>query len=713
MTTTSTYGRFTIRHLDCAICADKLEKELEKIPGAKKVIVDFANMKLYVDADDVKKVLEAASRIEPDIEFVDESVVKEQIRPGDQPWLRRFGRELAVMILALAVILCQLLYEDWIHHRLGLTAELLIVLTTYFLVGWKVLKSGWRTLQAGQFFDENILMLIATVGALSIHAYAEAIGVMLFFNIGELLQDLAVGKSRRSVQALLAARPDQALLKTEAGYQPVAPQAVNPGAIILVKPGEKIPLDGTVLTGNSELDTSALTGESMPVAAAPGQTVMAGQINRDAALTIRVTRPFEASSIARIMELVENATARKARTEKFITRIARYYTPFVVLSALLVALLPPLLGLGGFKTWIYRASVLLMISCPCALIVSIPLGYFGGIGRASREGILVKGANFLDVLATVKTVIFDKTGTLTEGRFVVSGVFPQNGFDRNQLLEFAAAAESQSTHPIAKSIVTALHGQQKDFTKSVHEHLNLPGQGVKAIYDGHTVLVGNAELMITNNIATPSDAPQGAGVHVAVDGGYAGYLSIHDKSRADAAPAIKRLRHLGVSQMVLLTGDAPPVAEAVCKELKLDRFYAGLLPEEKVHILEKIAAQSTPDQKTAYLGDGINGAPVIARADVGVAMGGLGSDAAIETADVVLMTDSPLKLADAVSIARQTRRIVWQNIFLAFGVKGLFFFLGIMGMASMWEAVFADMGTSLAAVFNTTRLVRVNKPLSS
>ena len=495
-------------------------------------------------------------------------------------------------------------------------------------------------------------------------------------------------------------------MQTTEGPREVAPESVNVGDVILVKPGEKIPLDGEIVEGSSQLDTSVLTGESVPVLGRPGDAIMAGAICKTGALSVKVTRPFDESSIAKVMDLVENATARKARTENFITTFARYYTPAMVAIAACIALMPPLITGSPFQTWIYRALVLLVISCPCALVISIPLGYFGGIGRASRRGILVKGSNFIDALAGVKTVVFDKTGTLTEGTFQVREVVTLNGFSEGRLLEFAAAAEHYSNHPIATSIRTAYEekGRSIDASK-VSDHTEYSGKGVTARYDSHRVLVGNDNFLHLQSIDHDYCVSDGTVVHVAVDGNHAGYVTLGDEVKPDAAEAIRALRAQGIDHVAMLTGDNACAAEVVAGKLRLDSFHADLLPEDKVEIYEKLNKNTGAGDKTAFVGDGVNDAPVIARADVGVAMGALGSDAAIETADVVLMTDSPLKIAEAVAVSKLTRHVVWQNIILAFTVKGIFLVFGAMGLASMWEAVFADMGTALLAVANSTRII--------
>jgi len=699
--------KFHLKNLDCASCAAKIERGLKKVESVADVTVDFANLMLHVKTNDVQKILKEVRRIEPNVELIPQSKLTTSSETTAQQSDFNLKREIGVLSAASILFGLQLVFEDWFHQKPFAGAEYIIVIAAYLLAGWNVLLGALRTIRKGAFFDENVLMVIATGGAMAIHAYSEAVGVMIFYKVGELLQDLAVSRSRRSIRSLLAAKPDKAVLKTTNGYREVTPESVGVGELILVRPGEKVPLDGEILTGNSQLDSSALTGESVPVTAGPGNSVMAGQINKTGALTIRVSKPFCESSISKVMELVENATARKARTEKFITTFARYYTPAVVLIAACIAFIPPILvAEASFKTWIYRALVLLVISCPCALVVSIPLGYFGGIGKASRRGILVKGSNFIDALAAIDTVVFDKTGTLTKGVFAVKEVVNLNGFSKAQLLEFAAAAEFQSNHPIATSILSAFsHDGRRLDTANISDHVNMAGKGVKARYGRHNILVGNDNLMHQEAIDHNRCDFDGTVAHIAVDGNYAGYLTIGDEIRPDAKRAISGLRANGVEHIAMMTGDNICAAEAVSKRLGLDHFYADLLPEDKVRIFENIAKENQNGRKIAFVGDGINDAPVIARADVGVAMGALGSDAAIETADVVLMTDSPSKLAEAVSIAKQTRKIVWQNISLVFLIKGIFITLGTMGLVSMWEAVFADMGTALIAVANSTRIL--------
>ncbi|MBE9135848.1 cadmium-translocating P-type ATPase [Nodosilinea sp. LEGE 07088] len=614
-------------------------------------------------------------------------------------------RELRPIAIATVLFLMGLVFNDTLHNTPFAIAEYAVLLPAYLISGWGVLTTAGRNSLRGQFFDENFLMTIATLGAIAIHEIPEAVAVMLFFQVGELFQGYSVGRSRRSIKALLEIRPDSANLRVEGGLRQVSPATVNVGDVILVRPGEKIPLDGEVVEGKSQLDTSALTGESVPRPVAPGDTALAGMINQAGALTLRVTKPFGESSIAKILDLVENASSKKADTEKFITRFARYYTPVVVFLSLAVALLPPLLIPGASQTeWVYRALVLLVISCPCGLVISIPLGYFGGVGGAAKRGILVKGALFLDALAQVKTVVFDKTGTLTQGNFRVTNVVTHNGLSQTQLLELAAHVESQSNHPVAQSIRQA-YGRAIDHS-TVQGYEEISGHGIRAQVNGRTVLAGNDRLL--HREAIPHDVCVVAGTvaHLAVNGEYSGHILIADELKPDAAEAIRALHAQGI-QTAMLTGDSQSVADRIASQLGLDQYRAELLPEDKVAALEEFLHQARQTKgKVAFVGDGINDAPVIARADVGIAMGGLGADAAIETADVVIMTDSPAKVAEAIHLAHRTLGIVWQNIILALGVKAVFIALGAIGVATLWEAVFADVGVALLAILNAGRILR-------
>ncbi|MCG0278299.1 MAG: cadmium-translocating P-type ATPase [Thermanaeromonas sp.] len=584
-------------------------------------------------------------------------------------------------------------------------AEYLVLLSAYFLSGWKVLKSAFKNLFRGRVLDENFLMTVSTLGALAIRQLPEAAAVMTFYAIGEYFKERAVNRSRRSIAALLDLRPDYANLKLDGEIKKVRPEEVEVGQLIVVKPGEKVPLDGEVVEGISFVDTSPLTGEPVPRKIKKGDQILAGMINGQGFLIIKVTKPFEQSSIARILELVQKAAENKAPTEQIITTFSRYYTPVVVFGALIVAFLPPLiLPEASLKEWVYRALVLLVISCPCALVVSVPLSYACGLGGASRRGILVKGASFLEALAHLHTVAFDKTGTLTRGVFRVTKVVPYNGFREEEVLAAAASAEVYSTHPIAHSI-RASYGKEIPL-KEIKDFQEIPGLGISAVVEGKRVLVGNDRLLHKEGIPHEiCNIEEGTGVHVVLDGIYAGYIIISDEIRPDAKEAILKLKELGIQKTILLTGDQEYEARLVAQKLGLDAYFAELLPEGKVKKVEEIQAAlpNRHNQKVAFVGDGLNDAPVIMRSDVGVAMGGLGSDAALQAADVVLMEDTPYKLVTAVTIARGTIRIVKQNIILALSIKALFFVLGTMGVATIWEAVFADVGVALVAILNATR----------
>ena len=575
-------------------------------------------------------------------------------------------------------------------------------LVPYAVVGWDVLWKAVRNIAHGQVFDENFLMALATVGALALGEYSEAVGVMLFYQVGELFQTHAVGQSRKSIAALMDIRPDTACVERDGAFVEADPEEVAVGDVIQVKPGEKVPLDGVVLTGTSTLDTAALTGESVPRRIAEGDEIVSGCVNLTGVLTVRVTKPFGESTVAKILELVENAASKKAQAENFITRFARVYTPAVVIGAVCLALIPPLF-VGGWATWVHRALIFLVISCPCALVISIPLAFFGGIGGASRRGILVKGGNYLEKLAQVKVAVFDKTGTLTKGEFEVAAVHPAAGVTEAALLETAALAEQYSTHPIAQSLLRA-YGKAPDPARAA-DVAEVAGQGVTALVDGEKVAAGNRRLMQAQGLDTPEDGCAGTVVHVARAGRYMGHILIADGVKETTPAAIRELKARGI-RTVMLTGDAQAVGDAVGAELGLDEVHGGLLPGDKVARLEAILAQKDPSTALAYVGDGVNDAPVLSRADVGVAMGAMGSDAALEAADVVLMDDDLGKLVQAMDVARKCSRIVKENIVFALGVKGLFLILGAFGLASMWEAVFADVGVAVIAIINAGRMLR-------
>ncbi|NEZ59505.1 heavy metal translocating P-type ATPase [Adonisia turfae] len=621
--------------------------------------------------------------------------------------LKEFNVRQALMPIVAAAILFLIgfVFYQPLHNTPFAIAEYAVLLPAYFISGKQVLTTAGRNILKGRVFDENFLMAIATLGAIAIHEVPEAVAVMLFFQVGELFQDYSVGRSRHSIKALLEVRPDIANLKVDGVIRAVSPEIVNVGDIIVVRPGEKVPLDGDVLGGTSLVDTSALTGESVPRTITVGQPVLGGMMNQSGVLTVKVTKRFGESSIAKILDLVENASSKKADTEKFITRFARYYTPAVVFLSLAMAILPPLFMAGATQAvWTYRALVLLVISCPCGLVISIPLGYFGGVGGAAKRGILVKGSKFLDALAQVKTVVFDKTGTLTQGNFRVTDVVTHNGWSKQQLLELAAQAEAQSNHPVAQSIRQA-YGQSIDVT-DIQDYEEISGHGIRAKVKGSTILAGNDRLLHREQIAHDVCVVDGTVAHVAVDGEYSGRIIIADELKEDAVEAI-RLLHCQGLETAMLTGDSQSVADSIANTLGLDQYHAKLLPEDKVDALEEFLHRANQTKgKVAFVGDGINDAPVIARADVGMAMGGLGSDAAIETADVVIMTDAPSKVAEAIQIAQKTLRIVWQNITLAMVIKLFFIALGAMGVATLWEAVFADVGVALLAILNAGRVLK-------
>ncbi|MEG1877994.1 MAG: heavy metal translocating P-type ATPase [Pseudoflavonifractor sp.] len=583
---------------------------------------------------------------------------------------------------------------------MGGIPRLLLFLPPYLLLGWDVLWRALRNIVHGRVFDESFLMAIATLGAFFVGEYPEAVFVMLFYQVGELFQDYAVDHSRKSIAELMDIRPDYANVETDGVLTQLPPEELAVGDVFLVKPGERLPLDGLVLEGSSALDTAALTGEALPRAVAPGSEVLSGCINLSGVLRVQVTRPYDQSTVAKILDLVENAGSKKAKAEQFISKFARIYTPLVVISAALLALLLPLFTPMLWTESLHRALVFLVISCPCALVISVPLAFFGGIGGASRRGILIKGGNYLEVLANAQIVVFDKTGTLTHGVFQVTAVHPQQ-VSEAQLLELAALAEHYSDHPISRSLKLA-YGGETDGSR-VTDVEDLPGLGLRAQVDGKTVCAGNDKLMERIGADWHPCHQVGTAVHVAVDGVYAGHIIISDQMKQDAAAAIAELKALGVRKTVLLTGDGQAVGEAVAQALGLDEVHTRLLPGDKVDRLEALLAEKTGRGSLAFVGDGINDAPVLARADLGIAMGGMGSDAAIEAADLVLMDDSPAKIAVAIRIARKTMSIVRQNIVFALGVKLLILLLGAMGLAGMWGAVFADVGVSVLAILNATR----------
>ena len=581
-----------------------------------------------------------------------------------------------------------------------------LFLIPYGVIGWDVLWKALRNLMRGQMFDENFLMALATVGALCIGDYPESVFVMLFYQVGELFQSYAVGRSRQSIAALMDIRPDYANVERSGALEQVDPEEVAVGDVIVVKPGERIPLDGEILEGATTMNTSALTGESLPREAAAGEHVISGCVNLTGLIRVRVTKPYGESTVAKILDLVENSSAKKAKTENFITKFARYYTPTVVIGAVLLAALPPLALGQSFTLWLERALTFLVISCPCALVISVPLSFFGGIGGASKRGILVKGSNYLEALAQTNLVVFDKTGTLTRGSFEVTAIHPDK-VPEETLLELAALAESYSDHPIAQSLRAACP-KPLDASR-VQQAEEVAGHGIRALVDGRSVCVGNGKLMDAAGAKWHECHRVGTVIHVGVDGDYAGHIVISDEVKPDAAEAIRLLKKEGVRRSVMLTGDRKEVGEAVASQLGINEVYTQLLPADKVEKVEALLRDKRPNEKLAFVGDGINDAPVLSRADLGIAMGALGSDAAIEAADIVLMDDKPSKIAEAMRISQKTLRIVKQNIIFALGIKAIVLLLGALGVATMWEAVFADVGVSVIAILNAMRALRVKE----
>lgn len=708
--------------LNCASCANKIEQKVLEIEGILSSSMNFLTKTLKLELGEVSDTPEFIEIVQKTVDSIESGVVvKEKKDPkhhehhhgphGDYDHNDEHGHihhhdtgkgELVKIFLGGLFFATAYLFKS------SRIVEFSLFFVAYIIVGGSVLLRAAKNITKGQIFDENFLMGIATVGAFAIGEFPEGVAVMLFYKVGEYIQGIAVNKSRKSISQLMNIRPDYANLQTTSGLMKVTPEEIKVGDIIVVKPGEKIPLDGVVVEGISTLDTSALTGESLPREVSVGNEVLSGAVNQRGVLTIEVTKEFGESTVSKILDLVQNASSKKAPTENFITKFARYYTPAVVGIAVLVAFIPPLIIPDAtFNQWIYRSLIFLVISCPCALVISIPLGFFGGIGGASRKGILVKGSNYLEALNDVDVVVFDKTGTLTKGVFKVVEVAPFGGVTREELLEIAAFAESYSTHPIATSIV-------KEYAKEIDkqritEYQEIAGQGVSVKIDEFSVLAGNATLIENAGIEFASIPLPGTVVHVAVKGKYAGYILIADEIKPDSKKAISALKSAGIKRIIMLTGDNLPIAQKVSEELGINEFYSELLPHQKVEEVESLINQLEGRSKLLFVGDGINDAPVLARADVGVAMGGVGSDAAIEAADVVIMNDEPSKIPAAIKVAKRTRAIVWQNIIFAIGVKLIVLGLGTLGLASIWEAVFADVGVTVIAVLNALRVLKIKE----
>lgn len=686
--------------LDCANCSAKIEKEVNEIDGISASMNFMTKTLTFETSNDSEfdsilgQINSIVHKYEPHVKVID----KNRDNDDNDEKESYKGKIIQIGVSAVLFAICLALnLPNWM--------ELTIFLISYLIVGGEVLLRAIKNIAKGQVFDENFLMGIATIGAFLVGEFPEGVAVMLFYQVGELFQDIAVDRSRKSISELMDIRPDFANLKVGDNMIKVFPEEVSIGDIIVVKPGEKVPLDGKVIEGYSMADTSALTGESVPRELEPGSDALSGFINNNGVLTIKVTKNYGESTVSKILDLVQNASSRKAPTENFITKFARYYTPVVVFAAMSIAFIPPIiLQDATFSDWIYRALIFLVISCPCALVISIPLGFFGGIGGASKKGILVKGSNFLEALNNVETVVFDKTGTLTKGVFNVTEINPQNGFTEEELIEYAAYAESFSNHPIATSIMKE-YGKEVDKAK-VESYDEISGHGTKVIVDEKEVVAGNVKLMNKENISYRNVESIGTIVHVSVDGKYAGNIAISDEVKDDSKIAIETLKALGVKKAVMLTGDTKKAGERVGHELGLDEVYSELLPTDKVEKLESLDSQKPSKGKLVFIGDGINDAPVLARADIGIAMGGLGSDAAIEAADIVIMTDEPSRISSAIKIAKKTQKIVWQNIVFAIGVKLIFLIMGAFGIATMWEAVFADVGVAVIAILNSMRAMK-------
>ena len=693
--------------LTCAHCASVIDEKVKHIDGVKNSNLNFTNKKLSVEIDCdneekiIKNIIDIINDTEPglDIQIEGQREIKED---KTQKSIKNNEKLNLLKIIAGVIVFIFAFYEE-IAGREN-KYSLLIFLVAYLLVGSDVLYKALRNITKGRIFDENFLMSVATIGAIAIGEPSEAVGVMLFYKIGEYLQELAVGKSRKSISELMQIRPDMANLKLGNTIKVVNPEDVNIGDYIIVKPGEKVPLDGVVIEGSSMMDTSALTGESVLRTVKKGDNLLSGFINKNALLTVQVTKDFSESTASKILDMVENASSKKSKTENFISVFSRYYTPIVVGLALLIAILPPIFMQGAtFSEWIHRGLIFLVVSCPCALVLSIPLSYFSGIGVASKQGVLIKGSNYLEALRYVDTVVFDKTGTLTEGVFDVVKVKPVN-ISEDELIKFASIAEVNSNHPIAKSILN-YYNKEIDLNK-MEEYEEIAAHGIRVKYENNIILAGNEKLMASNNIKIEKSTDVGTVVYIAINNEFKGYIVIADKIKTDSEEAIRLIKEQGIKETVMLTGDNKEVANSVAKKLKLDKVFSNLLPNEKVEKIEELYKNRIEKEKIAFVGDGINDAPVLARVDVGIAMGGLGSDAAIEAADVVIMTDEPSKIAQGIKISKKTYKIVWQNIIFALGIKIIVMILGATGLASMWEAVFADVGVALIAVLNAMRIMK-------
>ncbi len=709
----------SIEGLDCPNCAAKVERKINTLEGIKEATVDFLGKKIVVLADEISEN-ELVELIQTEVDKIEDGVkvFVPKVQAGESSSEEKDTGKIKKKLLIGGVLFVLGIFVP----KTLFIPKLAVFLVSYLVIGGDVLLSAFKNILNGQVFDENFLMAIATVGAFAIGEYPEGVAVMLFYQLGELLQGIAVNNSRKSIVSLMDIRPDYANIKVGEGIKKVSPEEIKVGEIIVVKPGEKVPLDGKIVRGASTFDTSALTGESLPREAKAGDDVLSGFINKNGLIEIQVAKVFSESTVSKILYLMENAGSKKSKTENFITKFARYYTPAVVITALIVAIFPPLLIQGAtFSDWIYRALIFLVVSCPCALVISIPLGFFGGIGGASRHGILIKGTNYLEVLNNLESVVMDKTGTLTKGIFKVTEVNVKNNikindFENNKteltkplLLKYAAHIEKFSNHPIAQSIVAEYENSESKVDENVVKDFEeISGFGIKVNINDHQFLAGNSKLMNLENITFDKKENLGTAIYLAADGKYIGNILISDEVKEDSARAIKGMKENGVKEIVMLTGDNEAIGKNIAEKLGIDKVFTELLPNEKVEKLEEIYKTKSKKGKVAFVGDGINDAPVLARADLGIAMGGAGSDAAIEAADVVIMNDEPSKIVTAIKIAKKTKEIVWQNITIAFAIKIVVMALGLFGDATMWEAVFADVGVALLAVLNATRVLRYN-----
>lgn len=696
--------KFYLEGLACASCAATIEDRISRMDTITSASVNFADSSLSIELrerdrleDTLNQIREIVDSVEPGVRLVK----GEQNEKGEDSSF--FSRERIILGLGILGFIEAILMPA----SLGKT---ILFILAYLVIGGRVLLLAGKNITRGRVFDENFLMTIATLGAIGIGEYPEAVSVMLFYRIGEEFQEAAVNRSRRSIKSLINIKPDRANLLVNGDILTVSPEKLKLADTIILRPGERAPVDSRVIEGRSELDVSALTGESMPEPVEPGDQVLSGSINTGGLLTLRVEKLFTDSTVSRILDLVENASSKKAPTEQFISRFAKVYTPIVVLLALALATVPPLLVPGAiFSDWLYRGLVFLVVSCPCALVISIPLSFFAGIGGASRRGILVKGGNSLQALKDVDTVVFDKTGTLTKGTFEVVGISPASGIDEKDLLRLAAMGEYHSNHPLARSIISA-YGQEIDKDK-IQDYKEIPGKGTCSFLAGEPLLVGNKRLMKENHILIHEQAgsplTDDSRVHVAYAGRYYGYLDLADGLKADTRAAVDRLRSLGVKRIGILSGDREPSVKHAASKAGISEYYYGLLPHEKVERLEQMIKDKRSG-KLAFVGDGLNDAPVLAMADVGIVMGNIGSDTAVEAADVVLMTDEPTKVGQAISLGRRTHRVVMQNVIMALSIKLAVLALGLLGLAGMWEAVFADVGAALLAVFNSMRVLKGN-----